>query len=87
MNDANHQFYKEYCKLYYANIILTGRVSHLAFKQLFFVVIKYFEREGRVEGQAQSVGSKREELNILLLFNLYLCCSLFYRCLDKQTQA
>ena len=24
--DANYQFYKEYCKLYYANIILTGRV-------------------------------------------------------------
>ena len=26
-NDSNYLYYKEYCKLYYANIILTGRVS------------------------------------------------------------
>lgn len=25
--DSNHQFYQEFCKLYFANIILTGRVS------------------------------------------------------------
>lgn len=26
-NDSNYQFYKEYCRLYYANIILTNRLQ------------------------------------------------------------
>jgi len=30
-NDSNFLYYKEYCKLYYANIILTGRVSPRVF--------------------------------------------------------
>lgn len=25
--DQNYQFYKEYCRLYYANIILTNRLQ------------------------------------------------------------
>ena len=28
-DDQNYQFYKEYCRLYYANIILTNRLSQL----------------------------------------------------------
>ena len=28
-NDSNYQFYKEYCRLYYANIILTNRLQQL----------------------------------------------------------
>ena len=27
--DQNYQFYKEYCRLYYANIILTNRLQQL----------------------------------------------------------
>ena len=27
--DYNHHFYKEYCRLYYANIILTNRLQQL----------------------------------------------------------
>ena len=26
-DDQNYQFYKEYCRLYYANIILTNRLQ------------------------------------------------------------
>lgn len=28
-DDQNYQFYKEYCRLYYANIILTNRLQQL----------------------------------------------------------
>ena len=28
-SDQNYQFYKEYCRLYYANIILTNRLQQL----------------------------------------------------------
>jgi hypothetical protein len=28
-NDSNYQFYKEYCRLYYANTILTNRLQQL----------------------------------------------------------
>ena len=28
-NDQNYQFYQEYCRLYYANMILTNRLSTL----------------------------------------------------------
>ena len=28
-NDQNYHFYKEYCRLYYANIILTNRLQQL----------------------------------------------------------
>ena len=28
-NDPNYQFYKEYCRLHYANIILTNRLQRL----------------------------------------------------------
>ena len=28
-NDSNYQFYKEYSRLYYANIILTNRLQQL----------------------------------------------------------
>jgi len=28
-NDQNYQYYKEYCRLYYANLILTNRLQQL----------------------------------------------------------
>lgn len=45
-NDSNYLYYKEYCKLYYANIILTGRVrisAHL------LKAVKHSQRERRAQ--------------------------------------
>lgn len=48
--DQNYQFYKEYCRLYYANIILTNRLQQLLNEkqELQFKLNRLEVREHRV---------------------------------------
>ena len=55
--DQNYQFYKEYCRLYYANIILTNRLQQLLNekKDLQFKLSRLEVRREQRQGLANSL--------------------------------
>lgn len=56
-DDQNYQFYKEYCRLYYANIILTNRLQQLLNekKDLQFKLSRLEVRREQRQGLASSL--------------------------------
>ena len=56
-DDQNYQFYKEYCRLYYANIILTNRLQQLLNekKDLQFKLSRLEVRREQRQGLANSL--------------------------------